>query len=104
MKSIINKGFEIIHDIVKLRWIPEIIFAIHLGHENYNDILNHVEGLSNTELNRKINVLMTHKAIIKKDDQPRSGYILTDFGKDLEHILSHFLEIAKKYEDVISNA
>jgi DNA-binding HxlR family transcriptional regulator len=83
--------------------MPEIIFSIGLGHESYIDILNHVEGLSHTELNRKINILIIKNIIVKKDHHPRSGYILTEYGEDIKHILNHFLDIERKYEDVISN-
>ncbi|VDN48850.1 Transcriptional regulator [Petrocella atlantisensis] len=97
-----NQGFEIIQDIMKLRWIPEILMTISMGYSNYSDILNHIEGLSHTELNRKLALLTEKKAIIKESDHIRSGYILTDFGSDLEHIFKHFLDIAEKYEPLLA--
>ncbi|MDF1617136.1 winged helix-turn-helix transcriptional regulator [Petrocella sp. FN5] len=98
-----NQGFEIIHDIMKLRWVPEILMTISMGYSNYSDILNQVEGLSHTELNRKLSLLSEKKAIIKESDHVRSGYILTDFGYDLEHIFKHFLDIAEKYEPLLAD-
>lgn len=94
MKTKMAEGFELIHDVIKLRWVPEIITAIHDGHTHYNEILRAISTLSNTELNRKLAVLMERKAIEKIDDK---GYVLSDFGKDLEHIFRHFEEMSEKH-------
>ncbi len=94
MKNRMSEGFQMIHDLFRLRWIPEILSAIHEGKEGYNEILNAIEGISNTELNRKLAVLLEKNAIEKKS---HGGYQLLDFGHDLEHIFSHFEEMSKKY-------
>ncbi len=97
MKKQMNEGFQLIHDMMKLRWIPEIIESIHSGHHGYNEILHNIDFLSNTELNRKLAVLLDRKAIEKVDRGGRDGYVLTPFGKDLEHIFNHFVEMGERY-------
>ena len=34
-QKIIN-GFQIVHDLIKLRWVPEILKSIQLGNQRYN--------------------------------------------------------------------
>lgn len=36
----IDKGFEIIQNVIKMRWVPEILFSIKEGNTKYSDILN----------------------------------------------------------------
>lgn len=97
LKQRINNGFQIIHDIFKLRWIPEILGAMASGATTYNDILKSIDGLSNTELNRKLAVLMEKKAVMRLPSENRHIYVLTDFGNELEHIFSHFEQISLRY-------
>ncbi len=97
MKNRTNEGFQMIHDIIKLRWVPEIIGTLASGYTNYNDILHRIDGLSNTELNRKLAVLLEKNAISKIDQHPRAGYVLSQFGEDLDHVFKHFEEMSEKY-------
>lgn len=91
-------GFELIHDIIKLKWVPEILGTIAAGYESYNEILESIPFLSSTELNRKLSLLVEKEAI-KKDVFPenRTSYTLLPFGKDLDHIFGHFIALEEKY-------
>ena len=90
-------GFELIHDLVKHRWIPEIIGSIASGHENYSDILDDHKFLSRTELNRKLALLLEKNVVEKEVIENRSYYKLLEFGEDLDHIFKHFAEVGSKY-------
>ncbi len=97
MNTQMNEGFQLIHDIFRLRWIPEIIGAIAEEKHRYNDIAGHIEYISNTELNRKLALLQERQVIEKLSDEEKEGYYLTQFGKDLNHIFRHFIEMSEKY-------
>ncbi|MGX8794499.1 winged helix-turn-helix transcriptional regulator [Fusibacter sp. JL298sf-3] len=93
-----TEGFHMIHDMVKLRWVPEIVASIHQGNHQFNDILRSINYLSNTELSRKLSVLVERNAVFKEaSEDPFAGYFLTSFGEDLEHIFHHFEEMSEKY-------
>lgn len=92
-----SEGFELIHDLVKHRWIPEIIASIASGRENYSDILEDHEFLSRTELNRKLALLLEKNVLVKEVQDNRSYYKLLEFGEDLDHIFKHFAEVGSKY-------
>lgn len=103
MSVLLASGFELIHDIVKLRWVPEIVIAIGEGNHQYSEILNSINEISHTELNRKLNVLLKKSAIIKKEEDHDKGYYLSSFGEDLEHIFKHFEEMSQKYIQQMEN-
>lgn len=90
-------GLDIIQDIIKLKWIPEILESIENGHHRYNRILESIEYLSHTELQRKLNVLLNKKVIIKCEIDGHINYYLNEFGIDIIHILHHFAELNDKY-------
>lgn len=92
-----STGFQLIQDIFKLRWVPEILVAIKAGKTGYNEILSSIEGLSNTELNRKLAILVARHAVVKRKEEGRSAYGLSPFGDDLEHVFRHFEEMSLKY-------
>lgn len=93
MNHQMNEGFQLIHDIFRLRWIPEIVQSIGKDSQKYTEISRSIGDISNTELNRKLALLIDRQVIEKQDE----GYILSEFGKDLEHIFNHFLEMSQKY-------
>lgn len=98
MSNNYDYGFELIQDIVKLKWVPEILAAISAGYQGYNEILEAIKFLSSTELNRKLNVLVEREAIAKEVvGENRTSYTLLPFGKDLDHIFKHFIELEEKY-------
>lgn len=90
-------GFEIIHEFIGLKWVPEILESIGNGNKRYTDILNSVPYLSHTELQRKLKILQEKNAISKKSFDIGSEYQLEPFGEDLLHIFKHFTELGEKY-------
>ncbi len=92
-----TEGFKIIQDIIKLKWVPEVLNAIGKDGATYSEILRQVDYLSNTELNRKLAILVERKAVEKVEVEGHSRYCLLPFGKDLDHIFRHFREMEEKY-------
>ena len=90
-----GRRVRLIHDIFRLKWIPEIIQTVGHDSQKYSEISRKIGGISNTELNRKIALLIDRQVIEKRDDT----YILSKFGKDLNHIFNHFSEMSQKYLD-----
>lgn len=90
-------GLNIIQDIIKLKWIPEILDSIENGNHRYNRILESIEYLSHTELQRKLNVLLNKNVIVKREIDGHINYYLNDFGFDIIHILHHFSDLNDKY-------
>lgn len=90
-----QQGLEIIQDLISKRWIPEILCSISKGNENYTNILNSIEFLSQTELQRKLKVLEEYKCIEK--DQDTGKYELTVFGEEINHLFQHFYDLGKKH-------
>lgn len=99
MNAKMSQGFQLIHDIFRLKWIPEIIEAIATDKNRYTDISEDIEYISNTELNRKLNMLQERQVIIKDIKEGKEGYYLTEFGNDLNHVFKHFVDMSNKYID-----
>ncbi|WP_353095371.1 winged helix-turn-helix transcriptional regulator [Tissierella praeacuta] len=97
MKNKIYNGFEIVQDLIKLRWVPEILKSIQLGNQRYSDILNSIPYMSHTELNRKLSILVEKKVIDKRIEDNNTCYSLLNFGKDLVHIFYHLEDLEDKY-------
>lgn len=90
-----QKGIEIIQDLIKKRWVPEILHSIKLGNKTYTNILNSIEFLSQTELQRKLKILEEYEAVIK--DEKELSYDLTEFGNEIDHLFQHVYELGQKY-------
>lgn len=97
MKNKIFNGFEIVQDLIKLRWIPEILKSMEDGNRRYTDILDSIEYMSHTELNRKLALLLDKKVIRKVGEDDGDYYELEEFGEDLIHIFYHLEELEEKY-------
>lgn len=97
MKTNISDGFEIVEDLIKLRWVPEILESINLGNQRYSEIKRSIDEISHTELNRKLIILIRKKTILKEEGPDSISYSLLDFGKELVHIFNHLEELQEKY-------
>ncbi|MBU5313705.1 winged helix-turn-helix transcriptional regulator [Tissierella carlieri] len=97
MKNKISNGFQIVQDLIKLRWVPEILKSIHLGNQRYSDILRSIPYMSHTELNRKLSILIERNVIDKVVEEENTYYSLLSFGKDLVHIFYHLEDLEEKY-------
>lgn len=98
LENMISNGFQIVHDLIKLRWVPEILKSIDFGNHRYSEILKSIPYISHTELNRKLNILIEKNVIEKCScDNNNTLYILKNFGKDLVHIFNHFEDLEEKY-------
>jgi len=97
MSKKVSSGFELLHELIKLKWVPEIIKSISLGNENYTKILKSIPYMSHTELNRKLKILLNRNVIVKQEDGKNIYYRLNSFGKDLVHIFNHLEDLEDKY-------
>lgn len=97
MEYKVKNGFQIVQDLIKLRWIPEILKSIDLGNTRYTEIKNSIPYISHTELNRKLNILTERKVIEKIEEEGISHYTLLNFGADLVHIFCHLEDLEEKY-------
>ncbi len=97
MKTKVSNGFEIVQDLIKLRWVPEILKSINLKNCRYSEILSSIPYMSHTELNRKLAILIDRKVIDKKVDEDGISYELLEFGCDLVHIFYHLEDLEDKY-------
>lgn len=97
MENKVFNGFEIVQDLIKLRWVPEILKSIELGNHRYSEILKSIPYMSHTELNRKLSVLIEKKVIDKVVKDNNISYFLLDFGEDLVHIFNHLEDLEDKY-------
>jgi len=97
MSNKVLSSFEILHDLIKLKWVPEIVKSISLGNQSYTKILKSIPHMSHTELNRKLRILMNKNVIIKRGEGKKTYYHLNPFGEDLVHIFNHLEELEAKY-------
>lgn len=97
MQEKIFNSFQMIHDLIKLRWVPEILKSIHHGNKRYNDILKSIPNMSHTELNRKLSILVEQGVIIREVKDNIIYYSLLNFGCDLLHIFHHLEDLEEKY-------
>lgn len=93
----VDESFEEVHGMIRSRWIPEILDSIKEGNHSYGEILESIEFISGTELNRKLNLLVEKRALGKEEGSKRSHYELLDLGEDLHHIFYHLVELKEKY-------
>jgi len=93
----VDESFEEVHGMVRSRWIPEILDSIKAGNHSYGEILDSIEFISGTELNRKLGLLVEKGALNKREEANRSHYELLDLGEDLHHIFYHLVELEEKY-------
>lgn len=101
MKIKISSGFEIVEDLIKLRWVPEILGSINSGNHRYSEIKRSIDEISHTELNRKLSILMRKGTILKEEVPDGTSYALLEFGKELVHIFHHLEELQDKYFEVL---
>lgn len=93
----ITNGFQIVQDLIKLRWVPEILTSIEVGNNRYSELLESIEYISHTELNRKLSILLEREVINKTVDGRNTYYTLLPFGEDLVHIFHHLEELEERY-------
>ena len=91
-----NSKFQDIQDILRLKWIPEILASIDSGKNSFSVILINIPYISETELNRKINALLTRHLIQKNE---KGLYELLPLGKSILYTLNHIQRVYQKYGD-----
>lgn len=97
MENKISSGFQMVQDLIKLRWVPEILKSLELGNGRYSEIQRSIPHISHTELNRKLAILIEKSVIAKKGHDHSTHYSLLNFGEDLVHIFNHLEDLEDKY-------
>lgn len=93
-----QRGIEIIQDLIKRRWVPEILLSIKMGNYTYTNILNSIPHLSQTELQRKLKVLEEYDCIVKNEEELL--YNLTEFGNEINHVFQHVYDLGQRFLQV----
>ncbi|MDO5755750.1 MAG: winged helix-turn-helix transcriptional regulator [Tissierellia bacterium] len=88
-----HRKYLMLRDLMKRRWIPEILHRMDKGYYTYTDILEGIDYLSHTELQRKLKILEEYHCVKKTD----SGYILKDLGRELEEVFCYLEKLEDKY-------
>ena len=91
-----NSKFQDIQDILRLKWIPEILASIDSGKNSFSVILINIPYISETELNRKIKALLTRHLIQKNE---KGLYEFLPLGKSILYTLNHIQRVYQKYGD-----
>ena len=60
-------------------------------------MLQSIDYISHTELNRKLAMLVEREVIDKTVNGQSTSYQLMEFGEDLVHIFHHLEELENKY-------
>ncbi len=97
MQSDKERGFERVYELIKHRWVLEIIRAISKGHTRYGEILALHPFLSKTELNRKLAMLQAYEVIEKDGSERTAPYRLLSFGEDLEKLHVQMEALGRKF-------
>lgn len=92
-----KEGFEIVQEVIKVKWVPEILLSLDSGNHQFNELLKSIPYLSHTELNRKLKFLAMRQLILKHETT-KQGYTLQPFGYDLLHILKNFEVLHNTYK------
>ena len=93
-----QRGMQIIQDMITKRWVPEILCSLSNGNNTYTKILNSIEFLSDTELQRKLKILCSNQCIIR--DQELGIYSLTEYGREINHLFQHFYDLGKRHQRI----
>lgn len=91
--ELMSEGFRFMQDMIKLKWVPDILFGIEGRSARYTEILEGIPYISHTELNRKLSVLMEHSAIEKIEEDACTKYRLLPLGKELVEIFRRLIRL-----------
>lgn len=97
--STFKEGFEMIHDVIKSKWVPEILESIDQGNCTFNALLKSIPYLSHTELTRKLKFLTAHDLVLK-DEESSFTYTLKPLGGEMLHIFYHLRDLSLTYKKV----
>lgn len=99
----LEQGLRLMESIIGGRWNPAILFVIEQGASRYSDIRSSIGYISDTELQRKLNVLLDGKLIEKTmqgAEERSAAYRLTSFGGEITHTLHHIMDISIKHQQL----
>ena len=91
-------------DVIRSKWIPEVLTAIICGSTRFTDIQAAVHGLSDKVLADRLRQ-MTEDKLLEKTEcygyPPRVEYRLTEHGKRLYAIVYRMTEWGREHRDVM---
>lgn len=89
-----QQGLEFIQDLITKRWVPEILYSISMGNHTFTSILNSIEFLSQTELQRKLKLLEEYQCVHK--DEELVEYYMTEYGEEVHHLFQHVFDLGQR--------
>ena len=92
----VKAGFQLLHGLVKLKWVPEILLTLHEESKSFSHILSAIPLLSPTELNRKLKLLQQEQIIEKRKD---GRYRLLCYGEDVVAICELLVDFYQRHHE-----
>ena len=91
-------------DVLRSKWVPEILTAIICGNTRFKDIISTVHGLSDKVLGERLRQ-MTEDRLLEKTEcygfPPRVEYHLTEHGKRLYAIIHRMTEWGQEHRNLL---
>ena len=87
-------------NIIGDKWTLLILCQLAKGHDTYNSLLEHLEGIPSNLLSSRLKSLEDDNLIVPilyQDHPPRYRYILTESGKDLDDIFNSIILWGQKH-------
>lgn len=94
-------------DVLRSKWMVEVLTAILCGNTRFKDILTAIHGLSDKVLTERLRQMVDDRLLEKHECRgypPRVEYNLTDHGKRLYAIVYHMTEWGTEHRLLILNA
>ena len=93
-------------DVLRSKWIVEILTAILCGNTRFKDILTAIHGMSDQVLTERLRQMIDNRLIERHECRgylPRVEYRLTDHGKRLYVIVYRMTEWGTEHRRIILN-
>jgi len=89
-------------NIIGDKWTLLILRQLSVGHDTYNLITQHLEGIPSNLLSKRLKSLEEDDLIIPvlyQPHPPRYKYVLTEKGKDLDNVFNSIILWGEKHLD-----
>jgi len=89
-------------NIIGDKWTLLILRQLSVGHDTYNLITQHLEGIPSNLLSKRLKSLEEDDLIIPvlyQSHPPRYKYVLTEKGKDLDNVFNSIILWGEKHLD-----
>lgn len=94
--------FHAASELIGKRWTGAIVRALFHGRTRFREIADTIPGISDRLLAERLHELVEHGVIARAG--PRGGYVLTEKGHDLRHIVIEIAKWAHRWRDEAAGA